>query len=60
VNTTVDNGIVTVEGNPETASVGRDMIEEIRHVEGVVAVRDQLSRVPEQPSVPRTDMDLDF
>lgn len=40
---TVKDGIVTVEGMPETADVGRDMIGEIRHVEGVVAVRDRLS-----------------
>ena len=39
----VKDGIVTVEGTPETAVVGRDMIEEIRHVEGVVSVRDRLS-----------------
>ena len=57
---TVKDGVVTVEGQPETASVGRDMIEEIRHVEGVVAVRDRLSYPPEPRSVPRTDMDLDF
>jgi CBS-domain-containing membrane protein len=40
---TVKDGIVTVEGTPETAVVGHDMIEEIRHVEGVVSVRDRLS-----------------
>jgi CBS-domain-containing membrane protein len=40
---TVKDGIVTVEGTPETAVVGRDMIEEIRHLEGVVSVRDRLS-----------------
>jgi CBS domain-containing protein len=57
---TVDNGIVTVEGNPENATVGRDMIEEIRHVEGVVAVRDFLTRVPEPRSVPRYNADVDI
>jgi CBS domain-containing protein len=57
---TVKDGVVTVEGTPENASVGRDMIEEIRHVEGVVAVRDRLTYPPEQRSVPRTDMDLDY
>lgn len=46
---TVKDGIVTVEGMPETASVGHDMIEEIRHVEGVVAVRDRLSYPPARP-----------
>lgn len=40
---TVKDGIVTVLGIPETAVVGHDMIEEIRHVEGVVSVRDRLS-----------------
>jgi CBS domain-containing protein len=49
---TVKDGIVTVEGMPETAVVGRDMIEEIRHVEGVVAVRDRLSYPRPQRAVP--------
>jgi CBS-domain-containing membrane protein len=40
---TVKDGIVTVAGTPETAVVGHDLIAEIRHVEGVVAVRDRLS-----------------
>lgn len=56
----VKDGVVTVQGRPENPSVGRDMIEEIRHVEGVVAVRDRLTYPPEQRYVPRTDMDLDF
>jgi CBS domain-containing protein len=48
---TVKDGIVTVEGMPETATVGHDLIEETRHVEGVVAVRDRLSYPPtERPS----------
>jgi CBS-domain-containing membrane protein len=49
---TVKDGIVTAEGMPETASVGRDMIEEIRHVEGVVAVRDRLSYPRPERAVP--------
>jgi len=57
---TVRDGVVTVEGTPENASVGRDMMEEIRHVEGVVAVRDRLTYPPEPRTVARTDMDLDF
>jgi len=57
---TVKDGVVTVEGKPENASLGRDMMEEIRHVEGVVAVRDRLSYPPEPRSVERTGMDLDF
>ena len=57
---TVKDGVVTVEGKPENASVGHDMVGEIRHVEGVVAVRDRLSYPPEPRSVPRTDVDFDF
>ena len=45
---TVKDGIVTVEGVPETAANGHDMIEEIRHLEGVVSVRDRLSYPAEQ------------
>jgi CBS domain-containing protein len=40
---TVEDGIVTVQGRPESASLGRDIITRIRHVEGVVSVRDRLS-----------------
>jgi CBS domain-containing protein len=48
---TVKDGIVTLEGMPETAVVGYDLIEETRHVEGVVAVRDRLSYPPaERPA----------
>jgi CBS domain-containing protein len=47
---TVKDGIVTLEGMPETATVGHDMIEEARHVEGVVAVRDRLSYPDERPA----------
>jgi CBS domain-containing protein len=49
---TVKDGIATVEGMPETASVGHDMIDEIRHVEGVVAVRDRLSYPDNRPVSP--------
>jgi len=56
----VENGIVTIEGIPENETVGRDMIEEIRHVEGVVAVRNFLTRVKEERFVQRTDPDLGF
>jgi len=49
---TVKDGIVTIEGTPETAVVGHDMIEEIRHVEGVVAVRDRLSYPRDERAVP--------
>jgi CBS domain-containing protein len=42
----VKDGIVTVEGTPETVSIGHRMLARIRHVEGVVAVRDRLVYLP--------------
>lgn len=42
----VKDGIVTIQGTPETAVIGRDIIHSTRHVEGVVAVRDRLSYPP--------------
>jgi CBS-domain-containing membrane protein len=46
VTVAVKDGIVTIEGAPETTAVGRDIIEAARHVEGVVAVRDRLAYPP--------------
>jgi len=43
---TVADGIVTLEGSPETALAGHDIAGEASHVEGVVAVRDRLSYPP--------------
>jgi CBS-domain-containing membrane protein len=40
---TVQAGVVTVHGSPETAALGHDIVRKIRHVPGVVAVHDQLS-----------------
>ncbi len=39
----VKDGIVTLEGYPETATRGRDIAAEAWHVEGVVSVRDRLT-----------------
>ena len=39
----VQDGVVTVQGNPETAALGHHIVGKLRHVQGVVAVRDQLS-----------------
>jgi CBS domain-containing protein len=46
---TVNDGIVTIEGTPETALIGHDIIDAIRHMEGVVAVRDRLSYPMDPP-----------
>ena len=40
---TVQAGVVTVQGSPETAALGHDIVRKIQHVPGVVAVHDQLS-----------------
>jgi CBS domain-containing protein len=39
----VHDGIVTLTGRPETDQAGRDLVEAVRHIDGVIAVRDQLS-----------------
>jgi CBS domain-containing protein len=49
----VKDGVVTLEGNPETAAVGHDLISRSRRVQGVVAVLDRLGYplepVPSRP-----------
>ncbi|MGD0705432.1 MAG: CBS domain-containing protein [Trebonia sp.] len=49
----VKDGIVTIAGKPETTSVGLDIIDAVRHMEGVVAVRDRLSYPHDTPYRPR-------
>ena len=39
----VHDGIVTLTGCPENDQAGHDLVERLRHVEGVVTVRDKLS-----------------
>jgi CBS domain-containing protein len=47
---TVKDGIVTLGGTPDTAQAGHDIVAAVRHMEGVVAVRDRLSYpADEQP-----------
>lgn len=38
----VKDGVVTIAGEPESVNVGREIVGTIRHIEGVVAVRDRL------------------
>jgi CBS domain-containing protein len=40
---TVQAGVVTLEGSPESLSFGHDLVRKIRHVQGVVAVHDRLT-----------------
>jgi CBS-domain-containing membrane protein len=46
---TVGDGIVTIDGTPETAAVGYDIVDAARHAEGVVAVRDRLTYPADPP-----------
>jgi CBS-domain-containing membrane protein len=39
----VHDGIVTLTGRPENDQAGHDLVERVRHIEGVVTVSDQLS-----------------
>jgi len=43
----VRDGIVTLSGRPETDQAGQDIIEAVWHIEGVVAVRDELDPADE-------------
>jgi CBS domain-containing protein len=43
---TVRNGVVTLIGRPQTAEMGHDIVAAVRHMEGVVAVRDELTYPP--------------
>jgi CBS domain-containing protein len=49
---TVKDGIVTVAGTPETSLVGQDIIDAVRHMEGVVTVRDRLRYPLDSPYIP--------
>jgi CBS domain-containing protein len=48
---TVADSVVTIKGNPETADLGHDLVSKIRHVQGVVAVRDELAYPPPERPV---------
>jgi CBS-domain-containing membrane protein len=49
----VKDGIVTLEGTPETNSIGHEVLHQVRLVQGVVAVRDRLVYpVPPVPATP--------
>ena len=51
----VKDGIVTLTGRPGTAAAGHGLVAAVRHMEGVVAVRDRLSYPPSSPPRPRDE-----
>jgi CBS domain-containing protein len=49
----VKDGIVTLEGTPETIAIGHEVLRQVRDVQGVVAVRDRLAYpLPPTPVAP--------
>jgi CBS domain-containing protein len=48
---TVKDGVVTLQGNPESATLGHQLVNRIRQVRGVVAVRDELAYPPADRSI---------
>jgi CBS domain-containing protein len=57
---TVKDGIVTLSGRPETSETGHEIVRRIRHVQGVVAVRDRLDYPPPERSADRYDVLANF
>jgi CBS-domain-containing membrane protein len=43
----VKDGVVTLSGRPETTELGREIVRRVRHIQGVVAVRDRLGYPPD-------------
>jgi CBS domain-containing protein len=57
---TVKDGIVTLAGRPETNETGHDIVRLVRHVQGVVAVRDRLTYPPPERTGGRYDVVASF
>jgi osmotically-inducible protein OsmY len=57
---TVMDGIVTLAGRPETSETGHAIIRRVRHVQGVVAVRDHLDYPPPERPADRYDVLANF
>jgi CBS domain-containing protein len=49
---TVKDGVVTLEGHPETTETGHGIVADVWHVEGVVSVRDRLTYPPPEHRAP--------
>jgi CBS-domain-containing membrane protein len=47
----VTDGVITIQGGPETAELGHNLVSRIRHLAGVVAVRDKLTYPPAENSI---------
>jgi CBS-domain-containing membrane protein len=60
IQVSVKDGIVTLAGRPETSETGHDIVRLVRHVQGVVAVRDRLSYPPPERTGGRYDVLASF
>jgi CBS-domain-containing membrane protein len=60
IQVTVVDGIVTLAGRPETNETGHEIVRRVRHVQGVVAVRDRLDYPPVERSSDRYDTLANF
>jgi CBS domain-containing protein len=56
----VMDGIVTLSGHPGTSEIGHDIVRRVRHVPGVVAVRDRLDYPPVERPADRYDVLANF
>jgi osmotically-inducible protein OsmY len=57
---TVSDGVVTLAGAPDTSEFGREIVRRVRHVPGVVAVRDRFRYPPAERHDPRFDILANF
>jgi CBS domain-containing protein len=57
---TVNDGIVTLSGRPETNETGHEIVRRVRHLQGVVAVRDRLDYPPPERPVSQYDVLANF
>jgi len=53
---TVENGVVTLSGVPETSTAGHEIVQQARRVRGVVAVHDRFSYPPPEPPGGKSDI----
>jgi CBS-domain-containing membrane protein len=60
IQVTVIDGIVTLAGRPETSETGHEIVWRVRHVQGVVAVRDRLDYPPVERHADRYDTLANF
>ena len=60
VQVTVKDGIVTLTGRPETSETGHEIVRRVRHLQGVVAVRDRLDYPPPERPADRYDVLANF